>query len=193
MRLNIGYEVTTVPLIETNISIGGTVFGGGEANASGDENYDYSFISVTKGITINIRENTAHSINIDGSIFGSGNASSTTGYSYINIDNYGTKTNHKRNISIQRADRVLLNNSVIELFGATDRTNEYSHVLFTLSRIKELKLKNNSIIYLETGTNLLEKFSSVVDISGTETKATVNIEDGVITKNVDNRIYALEN
>ncbi len=191
--VNIGYGVTTVPLIEGNISIGGTVFGGGEANASGDDNYDYSFISVTKGITINIKENTIHNIDIDGSIFGSGNASSTTGYSYINIDNYGTKTNHKRNISIQRADRVILNNSVVELFGATDRTNEYSHVLFTLSRIKELKLKNNSIIYLETGTNLLEKFTSVADISGTETKATVNIEDGVITKNVDNRIYALEN
>ena len=191
--VNIGYNVTTVPLVEDDIEITGTVFGGGEANASGSENYDYSFISVTNGITINIKGNNVHTLNIDGSIFGSGNASSTTGYSYINIDNYGTKTDHKKNISIQRADIVTLNNSVIELFGATDRTNEYSSVLFTISRVGELKLKNNSILYLETGTNLLEKFSSLVDINGVETKAAVIITDSSVNKNVDNRLYALEN
>ena len=51
----------------------------------------------------------------------------------------------KENISIQRADIVSLNNSFIELKGATDRTNEYSTVLFSLSRIDELKLINNLI------------------------------------------------
>ena len=189
VELNIG----KIPsLINSAITIGGTVFGGGEANASGDENYDFSFISVTKGILINIKDDQTNNIIIEGSIFGSGNASSTTGYSYINLSDYGTSSNHKKNISIQRADRVVMSNSVIELFGATDRTNEYSNVLFSFSRVKELKLKNNSTIYLETGTNLLEKFSSLVDIDGVETKASVFIADGVVTKNVDNRVYALE-
>ena len=189
VEVNIG-DIPT--LVNSPITISGTVFGGGEANAAGDEEYDFSFISVTKGIVINIKDTTTNNIKIDGSIFGSGNASSTTGYSYINIHNYGTNTNHKRNISIQRADIVVMDNSVIELFGATDRTNEYSNVLFSFSRVKELKLKNNSTIYLETGTNLLEKFSSLVDIGGVETKAAVAIVDGVTTKNVDNRVYAIE-
>lgn len=53
--VNIGQNViTNNSLIPTDISIGGTVFGGGEANASGSENYDFTFISVTKGININI-------------------------------------------------------------------------------------------------------------------------------------------
>lgn len=180
-------------MILDNILIKGTVFGGGEANASGDENYDYSFISVTRGITINIDGNTGKTLDILGSIFGSGNASSTTGYSNIYVKKYGSKSQPKRNISVQRADLVTLDNAFIELVGATDRTNEYSTTLFTFSRIKELKLKNNSSIYLETGANLLEKIYSIIDISGTEVKGTVTIdENGEVTKNVDNRVYIKE-
>ena len=48
-----------------------------------------------------------------------------------------------KNISIQRSDIVTISNSYIELNGATDRTNEYSTVLFSLSRIGHLKIKNN--------------------------------------------------
>ena len=35
------------------------------------------------------------------------------------------------------------------LSGATDRTNEYSQVEFSLSRVTELDLKNNSELYLD--------------------------------------------
>ena len=91
--VNIGSAaVDNTNLFKSNISIGGTVFGGGEANASGSENYDYSFISITKGIKINIDGSGYDIFDISGSIFGSGNASSTTGYSYIDIKNYGTST-----------------------------------------------------------------------------------------------------
>lgn len=193
--VNIGkYVVTNNDLIPTDISIGGTVFGGGEANASGSEEYDFSFISVTVGININIDANGYDNFTIDGSIFGSGNASSSGGYSYINLHNYGTNDDVKRNISIQRANVLTLDNSYVELKGATDRTNEYSSVLFTLSRIDELKLKNNSSIYLETGANLLKKLNSLVDVDGREVKANVNIdnENGTFSRNVNNRVYMLE-
>ena len=43
------------------------------------------------------------------------------------------------------------------LSGATDRTNEYSDVLFSLSIIDDLKLQNNSSLYLDNGANLLKK------------------------------------
>ena len=194
-NLNIGYEtIGNTSLKKNNIVIKGTVFGGGEANASGSENYDYSFISVTRGITININGLGHTTFDLSGSIFGSGNASSTTGYSYINIDNYGTDTDYKNNISIQRANIVTISNSHIELAGATDRTNEYSTTLFTLSRIDHLKLKNNSTLYLQTGANLLKNYSSLVDINGSEVVASVIIdaEGGTINKNVNNKIYMYE-
>ena len=109
--------------------------------------------------------------------------------SYVDIDNYGTFNNPKRNISVQRADRVTLRNSAIVLSGATDRTNEYSDVLFTFSRIKELNLRNNSSLFLETGANLLEKFNSGLEVNGNVSLASVVIsENGEVTKNVDNRI-----
>ncbi len=193
--LNIGKNaVNKNSLTPGNISIGGTVFGGGEANASGSENYDYSFISVTTGININIDASDHNVFNINGSIFGSGNASSTTGYSYIVIKNYGAVGAVKNNISIQRADVVTLDNSHIKLAGATDRTNEYSDVLFTLSRIDELKIKNNTSLYLKTGANLLKKFTSLVDVNNEEVKATVDIDDEnkTVTRNVNNRLYMLE-
>lgn len=192
-NLYIGYGYSEETLIESDINIVGTVFGGGEANASGDENYDFSFISVTTGIDMQIIGDPARNLTIGESIFGSGNASSTTGLSIINIENYGTLNNPKRNVSIQRASVLTINNSNIELLGATDRTNEYSSTLFSLSRIKHLKQKNNSILYLETGTNLLEKISSLVDSGSTEVKASVTIdEDGDYVRNVNNRIYMLE-
>lgn len=193
--VNIGKNaVSNKNLITSNITIGGTIFGGGEANASGSEIYDFNFISVTKGININIDASEHQVFIINGSIFGSGNASSTSGYSYININNYGTQNDVKRNISIQRANIVTLNNSYMELSGATDRTNEYSNVLFTLSRIDELKIKNSSSIYLEKGANLVKKLKSSVDIDNIEATAIVNInnETGTFERNVNNRIYMLE-
>lgn len=188
--VNIGYEVSTnKDLIKSNIEIGGTVFGGGEANQYGNEEYDYSFISVTKGITINIDGKSHNSFNIKGSIFGSGNASSTTGYSNIVIKNYGSKNDVKSNISIQRADSVKIINSYIELKGATDRTNEYKAELFTLSRIDELKIMDNTSLFLQTGANLLLKFTSL-DENGN--LAYAKIVDGVVERNTNNRLYLKE-
>jgi len=54
-NVNIGYDaVNDNTLKQGDIYIRGTIFGGGEANASGNANFDYSFISVTGGISINI-------------------------------------------------------------------------------------------------------------------------------------------
>ena len=195
-QTNIGYDTVGDTSLEIgDIKIIGTVFGGGEANASGSEIYDFSFISVTKGIDIQIDGNKHSEFKITGSIFGSGNASSTSGTSYINIQNYGTADDPQSNISIQRTDCVTISNSAISLSGATDRTNEYSDTFFSLSRVDQVKLKNNSTLYLCNGANLLEKLDSLVDVDGKEEvgKVTIDPDTGEITeKNVDNRIYMLE-
>ena len=194
-KTNIGYDaVQDTSLEKGEIQIGGTVFGGGEANESGSEVYDFSFISVTKGIDIQIDGNGYDSFAIKGSIFGSGNASSTSGESYITIKNYGTADSPQSNISIQRANCATISNSAISLSGATDRTNEYKAEFFSLSRVDQVKLKDNSVLYLCNGANLLKELDSVVDVNGVEEKGTVTIdsETGETTKNVDNRIYMLE-
>lgn len=172
------------------ILIKGTVFGGGEANASGSENYDYSFISVTRSILVDINGANYDNIDIEGSIFGSGNASSTTGTSRINIYNYGTYNAPKKNVSIQRTNKLVIDNSALILQGATDRTNEYSDVLFTLSIIDELDLQNNSTLYLETGANLLKSFKSLT-ADGEKAVVTIDSENGTMTRNVNNRLYML--
>ena len=195
-KTNIGYDaVGDTSLEKGDINIVGTIFGGGEANADGDENYDFSFISVTDGIDILIDGNNHDNFAITGSIFGSGNASSTSGESYITIKNYGTPDNPQMNISLQRANLATIINSSISLSGATDRTNEYATTFYSISRVDEVKLKNNSVLYLQNNANLLTKLSSVVDDgNGNEVKgyATINPDTGETTRNVDNRIYMLE-
>ncbi len=194
--LNIGNDVidSKYNLVSGDINISGTVFGGGEANASGSEEYDFSYISVTKGINIQIDANGYDNFNISGSIFGSGNASSSGGYSYITIKNYGTFDNYKSNISIQRADIVTIDNSAIFLSGAKDRTNKFDNELFTISRVDRLKLKNGSTLFLDRGANLLKRFSSLVDVDGEEVNANVTIDTDTkeVNRNVNNRVYMHE-
>ena len=186
--VNIGTDVPTgTNITRGNIDIKGTVFGGGEANASGSTTYDFSFISVTQGVIVNINGQGYNNFDIHGSIFGSGNASSSEGASYIYIKNYGTKANPKYNISLQRADLVEMNNSAIVLAGATDRTNDWADVLFSLSRVTELDLKNNSVIFMENGANLLNEFKSL-DADGDPAEVEIG-DNGIVSRTADNRLY----
>ena len=199
---NIGINAVSVNgLIAADINISGTVFGGGEANAGGSQIFDWNFISVTAGINVLIDGSAHNYFNIGTSIFGSGNASSSAGTSYVTIKNYGTRDNYKKNVSIQRVGNLVIDNSVIELEGIADRTNElFSDIPFTIARVDELKLKNNSVLFLQTNTNLLKAFTSVVDVTSSATGAvneevayvTINDETGEISSNVDNRLYIYE-
>ena len=181
---------------KNDINIYGTIFGGGEANAEGSETYDYTYISVTKGININIDgeyyQKNSKNINISGSVFGSGNASSSAGTSEITISNYGNKNDIKKLLSIQRTQKTTIDNSFIEISGTTDRTNEFSTIKYSLNRIDLLELKNNACLFLQQNANLLKSLSSVDKDSK---KATVEIDDKTksVTKNTDNRIYLIIN
>lgn len=178
-------------LSKTDILIKGNVFGGGEANASGSEIYDWSFISVTEGVNISIDASTYTNFKIDGSFFGGGNASSSSGDSYLTIRNYGTNVNPKRNVSIQRVNYVTIDNSSILLAGAIDRANDYDRELFSISRVDDFKLQNNSYIFLVTGANLLKSFKSL-DSFGNPAKVTITDEHEITEKTVDNRVYMYE-
>ena len=183
--------VNDASLSKGNINITGTVFGGGKSNSAGSEDYDFNFESVTGDVHIDINadgyDNGTYTFTIGKSIFGSGNAAKINGDGYINVSNYGTADNLKNNVSIQRATEVTLDNCGMYLEGTTDRTNEISTAVYTFNRIKNLIVKNNTTLYLESGANLLEKFTSQ-DASGNKATVTVT-ENGVTSRNVDNRIY----
>lgn len=190
------HAVNNANMLEEDLVIHGTVFGGGESNESGDENYDFSFISVKGDIDIQINgegySNANHKFELEGSIFGSGNASSSDGESNIYIKNLGTKDNVSKNISIQRTGKLTIDNSYLELTGATDRTNDYSDIKYSFNRIDLLVLTNNTTLLLQQNANLLKEFYSGVGTGTNIVPATVTIDDDTKTvkRNVDNRIYA---
>ncbi len=196
---NIGTEaVNNSNLIEGDVIILGTVFGGGEANDTGDEIFDWSFESVKSGIWVNIDGtdylDNNHKFMLTGSIFGSGDASVSAGASEVYIKNLGTPDNPSRNISIQRADVATIDSSYIELSGIRDRTNEYvTNIKFSFSRIDKLIIKNGTTLLLKENANLLKELYSGVDVNNKLVPAvvTINEENKTVTKNVDNRIYMI--
>lgn len=197
-EVNIGYNTITnnASLVKGDILIGGTVFGGGEANASGNPDYDWKYISVYVGVDINIDGSSHNNFNINGSIFGSGNASSIAvdAYSNIDIKNYGTVNDIKKNVSIQRVENVVIDNSFMELTGAVDSTIFFDTDLFAFSIVDSLNIKNGTTLYLKAGGNMLQYFKSSVDIGGQEVLSTVLIDEinKTVVKNTDNRIYMYE-
>lgn len=197
-KLNVGTNAVNVSgLTESHIHIMGSVFGGGESNASGSASYDSNAISVIKGINVNINGTNYiknnHDFIINGSIFGSGNASSSAGDSKVYISYLGTKEKPNQALSIQRSSDLTIDSSVIELSGAKDRTNEYSKQLFSFNQVDILKLVNNSTLLIRKNANALKELYSGIYKDGELTPAVVDIDDGSkkVTKNVDNRIYIL--
>ena len=184
-------------LEESNLKIHGTVFGGGESNASGSDHFDWNFISVTDSIDIVI-DGTDYAVNhhdfiLEGSIFGSGNASTSRGDSSIYIKKLGSYSNVSRNISIQRTDTLTIDNCWMELSGIEDSTNDYADIKYTFNQVNLLVLKNNSTLLLKKNANLLKELYSGVDVNGELVPAEVRINTNgqVTSQNVDNRIYMI--
>lgn len=196
--INVGNAaVSNDDLVQSDIIIGGTLFGGGETNAEGSDDYNFEFFSVIGSIKIYIDgsgyiENN-NKFTISGSIFGSGNASNSSGTSEIYIKKLGTKDVVSRNISVQRTQELTIDNSYIEFKGIQDRTNEYESEKYTFNFVDKLIVKNNTRLYLRETTNMLLEYYSGVDVDGNLVPAVVEINDETkkITRNVDNRIFTL--
>ncbi|MBQ6539094.1 MAG: hypothetical protein IJL76_02325 [Bacilli bacterium] len=190
-----------VTLTEADLHIYGTVFAGGEANASGSDIYDFSFVSVTDDAQIIIDGKDygthSHDFIVNGSFFGSGNNSviADTATSTIYIRNLGTRDHINESVSIQRANKVVIDNSCLELSGAIDSTNEYQTYKYSISRVPDFTIKNGTMLLLRENANLLETFKSMVGEDGQEVKADVDIDDEskTVTRTVDNRLYMLAN
>lgn len=175
------------------IEISGTVYGGGQSMNPNSDVWDDTAISVTKEIHINVfgdgyDKSENDTLVIGGSIFGSGNASNAAKDGFLTIRNYGTEQNRKKLQSIQRCSISRIDNSVLMIAGVKDSTSQYKETPFTFNKIGELKLQNNSILYLKNGANRVSKFESL-NADGT-TYANVDIgTDYKVNASSDNRIY----
>ena len=196
-NINIGKDaVTDDTFTAGNIVINGNIYGSGDSN-----NEDYNTVSV-HGETHILMDNSAESpITFDGSIFGAGKgatysstASDGTDNSSIELKDFGTSTQSYTMTSIERTGKVSIYNSYLELLGAQDENNYYQKTSYTLNRITNgLALLNNTTLYTQRGFNMVGGFESLVtNADGTTTKETATIADGVVTRNVDNRLYTLE-
>lgn len=142
------------------VYIKGTLFGGSETGAK-DGSYDYKTESVHKGISVYVEDFPGTcTVTIDGSIFGSGNFSSSGGYSDVFIKNWGTANDPKKMSSIQRAKNLYINNSALMLSGASDVTNKFNKVKYSFNAIEDMKIGNASTIYTSAQANLLKKWYS---------------------------------
>ena len=192
--IRIGSAVSDDTMAKGDIIINGTVFGGGEANSSGDANFDFKSYAVMNGTDVKIDGESyldnGFAFTLKGSIFGSGNALLTKGDAIVYLANIGSITNISRNISIQRATRVTMDNVVMELSGAEDSTNDYSSVKYSLNRIDELILVNSSTLLVRENANMLKSFKSMSRIKGVLVNETVTINDGehVVTNGSVNRV-----
>ena len=174
-----------------SIVINGTVFGGSEGNSSGG--YDWKNISVTDGIDIIVDSTGYNEFDLKGSIFGSGNSSSSAGDSVIKINKLGTSDKIVTLQSIQRANSVYLINSNLYIDGAKDSTNDLKHIKYSFNHIDHLYLADNTSLYLKSNANLLYHFHSVFLDGDDYVEERVSIDDNgnITSKNVDNRLYTL--
>ena len=187
--------------VKAPIQIKGTVFGGGESMDPTSDDFNYDTVSVTKDLYIRINENLhkdTGGINIGGSIFGSGNASRAEGHREIDIRNMGQCANEnngfteeiKKLVSIQRAVTVRVDNSNLAIKGTKDSTSKFNEFDYSLNRIDNFVLKNDSTLYLESGANLLCSYRSAVGLDKNskdlskplDDLAEVKIKNSIITE-----------
>ena len=148
-----------------------------------------------KGIDVNIDGTGYTNFGVHGNIFGSGNASTSKGYSYIDIVNVGTASKPNTLLSIQRTDVCTIDSSYVEVLGQEDITNEQSSYKYSFNRINELIIKNNTTLLVQNNANLVKAFTSGYDDTNTNTfvKNSVDIDDDGNVSNLktDNRLYTL--
>lgn len=118
---------------------------------------------------------------IHGNIFGDGNYSTVEGKSSITISGYDQYGDHSI-WSIQRADKVLVDGSHIEIRGAADGGNLDLTQELTINRVGLLVLADSSHLVLHTETSMIGEYRSTVDGETLVTRADCLSDDPVINR-----------
>ena len=194
-NINIGKDaVTDQTLTARAINLKANIFGAGTVVTT-----DYSETTVNGETHITLDNSAESPITFSGSIYGSGNGNNYTPKSAkdgstIKIKDFGSSAKTHIMKSIERTGKLCIQDSYLELEGSRDKYNYYKNTSYTLNRITNgLTLLDNSTLYTQRGFNMVGGFESLVTTEeNTTTKATATIADGVVTRNVDNRLYTYE-
>lgn len=192
--------------VTKKVNIHGNVYGGSETNADESTKYDYTYKGVTGDATIYIDGTSyGNSLEITGSIYGSGNNSMTAGIKRLYVNKYGLKNSPITSTSIQRFHQVFVTDSYFELLGARDRTNG-TRYRYSLIRVDDLYILgsqssgstlNGSELYLSGSTYLKEIRSGYMEgaiTSENYREQTTTLQNGkLVNSGSDNKIYMTTN
>ncbi|MDE8733820.1 hypothetical protein P0G10_11915 [Eubacteriales bacterium DFI.9.88] len=170
------------------LSVSGSVYAGGDYGG-GAAGYDDITVKGTSHVYIDGtnydtgQNNNAHQMTIAGGVFGSGASCDAGSTRLVTLKNYGVRTENEKKAAsgatrslkaIQRADRVLLLNSHVQLTGQSDAANKDQTALYSLNRVGDhgedkvtdalgtgLVLQSGSTLVLESPVIELAKFQSL--------------------------------
>ncbi len=167
-------SVTIEEKTGAKIAIGGSVFGGGHRGNSAAINADIPTTIGNVVVKIIAREQSTTTSNIyflghnsEGGVYGDGNLCLVNGQKTILLKDFNTGTgNHslKTFYSLQRADKVTIDNSAVVLLGALDLVDDNGDAAkYSINRVKELYMTNGSTFKLEDIVKYLGRLESDVD------------------------------
>lgn len=163
----------------SSLSVGGSVYAGGDYGGTGEIDYNVITVTGTSHVYIDgtgyCTDSTSSAndavMMLGGGVFGSGASCDAGSTRIVTLENYGVKTTNADNANqigatrklnaIQRADRVVLNNSHVELTGQSDQANANQTALYSLNRIGDhgqssLKPLENALVLRGGSTLVLE-------------------------------------
>ncbi len=215
-NVNVGetaYNALTGTKSRGDIVISGTIYGGSYTNTDNTNQTNFDTVGVVGSTNVNLDSTNYYNgstsrIHIDGSIYGQGNNSNIQAFndipanylSTVNVTNYGLSDSEPVVFaSIQRAERVNVLDSHIELTGAPnkqyiDDSTEYSFV--AVDQLYLLGTRNNSnpggttIYAAGGGTDLKSIYSGYMD-GNTFMRETYKPDESTKLNGVDNKIYML--
>lgn len=162
-KIHVGYNAATDQKKPATMSMNvlGSVFGGGNTT-DGGKAFDASnpFVLGNSEVIIDQDGYANNAFSIGKDILGDGNKCVTAGEKTIEIRNFKDLNKQKKIASIQRATKVTLYSSWIELTGSKDSANLLPTVDYSMSRIDTLVLKGNNALYLDYQVNLVRAMES---------------------------------
>ncbi len=161
VKIYIGYRVSDHFRLEstddrTTITIGGSVYIGGDVGEIGENDTPYTQYLVMGGGNLSIFG--AYSdISISGSLMGSGNACLTKGNTVIYCDRF---INLSEMHAIHRATTVTLSGTMITLKGRGTVDANSADSLYSLFMIVTLQLRDSSVITLDSAVDAVTDYYS---------------------------------
>jgi len=159
------------------ISVGGSVFGGGNLNRNPEEGFDDTSYLVLGNSNVRL-DGSGGEITVSGGVFGSGNLTKVRGRRELAIQSFtGTL------MCIQRANLAQVSNSAITLIGEDDVTDDQGTKLFSITKIDDMRLCS-SVLTLESEARELGALGNY-DASGSvstaeESRSTIQAVPGLL-------------